>query len=79
MSDSALPQWQKLGKDQRALTLGARHFFACRCSASAGWLIEETDNPVAGGGAHIINVIKDHVPTADLMTAIALYLMQERS
>lgn len=60
------PRWTTVSRNERAVSVGDRHFFAMRCNPSTLWHIEELDVPVQTNEGRIIQVVADQMTTRDV-------------
>lgn len=59
------PRWTTISRNERAVSVGDRHFFAMRCNPSTLWMIEELDQATIHGST-VVRVIADRMTTRDV-------------
>lgn len=57
-------KWTTVSRNEREISIGDRHFFACRCNPSVLWTIEELDR--SGSGARFVRYIAEKLTTRDV-------------
>lgn len=60
------PRWTIISRNERAISIGDRHFFAMRCNPSTMWQIEELDVPVQTNHARTLRIVNDRLTTRDV-------------
>lgn len=58
-------RWTTISRNERAISVDGRHYFAMRCNPSKPWMIEELDQATING-ARQIGVIADGLTTRDV-------------
>lgn len=78
---SAAADWIVEGWGDRILKVDGRLFYACRCSQSHGWNVDECEGGIHAGRPgdpiRTIGTIAKGIPTKDLSAAVDNYLKRE--
>lgn len=59
-----ITKWTTVSRNERAISIDNRHFFASRCNPSTLWTIAEWDRP--GSGALFVRYIARKLTTRDV-------------